>query len=507
MRRGRAIAPVDEIPLVTRLLIAPFAGALAVLAVPAAWRVAARGIALAAGILSATWALQAFLALPTAEGLSHGPLPWLPAWGIHYHVRCHGLNAGLLLLTGLLTPLVVLSTWTQIVEGAKGFLFCLLLLEGGLFATFLAEDLFLFYCGWETVLVPMYFMIGLWGGRRRVYATTKFVLFTAAGSLLMLAALLAVARAGPRWDFSISGAAAAANLLPPTAQRVLLAAFLAAFAVKIPVWPLHTWLPDAHVEAPAGGSVFLAGVLLKMGVYGLVRVALPLFPDAFRETLPLLGLLCAMGAIWGGLMSLAQRDIKSLVAYSSVSHMAVLSLGVLAGNAVGLQGALFQMLAHGVNTGCLFLLVGILYERTHSRLIQDHGGLAAVMPAFSCLFLVACLSSLGLPGLAGFPGEFLVLKGLWDAWRAAGAWWTLAAFAAGAASLVLSAAYLLWMYKRVFFGRTAYPGDRPPADLTGRERLAAGSLVVLMAAMGLLPNVWLARAAPAIQNVLSGGAP
>ncbi len=492
-----------EWPLATWLVLSPLAGALAVLALPGGFHAALRLLALASSAWTLTLAVQAFAALggPDAAGLVHGPLPW---WLASYHVRVDGASGGLALLTAALTPLVVLSTWRQIATQVKGFLVCLLLLEAGLFTTFLARDLFLFYCGWELVLVPMYFIIGLWGGRRRLYATTKFVVFTAAGSLLMLAAILVLAHAGGGWDFSMESAPALARRLSPAAQGWALAAFLAAFAVKIPVWPLHTWLPDAHVEAPAGGSIFLAGVLLKMGSYALARIALPIFADAAVAFLPWLAALGAIGAVWGGLMSLAQGDIKSLVAYSSVSHMAVIVLGIAAGGSAGMQGAFFQMLAHGVNTGCLFLLVGILYERTHSRLVADHGGLAKAMPVFAALFLVASLSSLGLPGLAGFPGEFLILKGVLASWSQTRSPLLLAAFAAAGAGLFLSASYLLWMYKRVFFGPLAFPhqegrggsADHAPADLTLREKIVAGSLVAAMVLLGLSPNLFLSRSEP-----------
>lgn len=488
---------MDGLPLC--LVAIPLAGALLVAAIPGMFPAALR---LAAGLVS-LWPLalaaRGFRALPVESAVS---LPWIPAYGIRFHLGFDGLGGPLALLTAALTPLVVLSTWRQVTSQVKGFLVSLLLLESGLFVTFLARDLFLFYCGWELVLVPMYFIVGLWGGARRIYATMKFVLFTAAGSLLMLAAILFLARAGGRWDFSADACAQAARAASPETQRWLLLAFLAAFAVKIPLWPLHTWLPDAHVEAPAGGSIFLAGVLLKMGTYGLLRFALPFFPEAIREVLPWLLALGAVGAVWGGLMSLAQGDIKSLVAYSSVSHMAVIVLGIASLDAAGVAGALFQMVGHGVNTGCLFLLVGMLYERTHSRLIADHGGLAKAMPVFSALFLVACLSSLGLPGLAGFPGEFLILKGVLGAWLATREPAALAAVIATGTGVLLSASYLLWMYKRVFFGPLHHPGTEAPADLTAREKVAAGALVAAMAVLGMAPGIVISRTEPWIARIL-----
>ncbi len=497
--------PADSLPVC--LVAIPLAGALLVAALPGAFHAALR---LTAGLVSLwpLWlALRGFHALP-AESVAS--LPWIPAWGIRFHLGFDGLGGPLALLTAALTPIVILSTWRQVSTRVKGFLVCLLLLESGLFVTFMARDLFLFYCGWELVLIPMYFIVGLWGGARRIYATMKFVLFTAAGSLLMLAAILALARANGRWDFSAETCAAAARTFSPEMQRWLLLAFIAAFAVKVPVWPFHTWLPDAHVEAPAGGSIFLAGVLLKMGTYGMLRFAFPLFPEAAREILPWILALGAIGAVWGGLMSLAQGDIKSLVAYSSVSHMAVIVLGISSLDAAGVAGALFQMVAHGVNTGCLFLLVGMLYERTHSRLVADHGGLAKAMPAFTVFFVVACLSSLGLPGLAGFPGEFLILKGLLASWMADRSNATMAAFVATGAGLLLSASYLLWMVKRVFFGPLHHPGDHVPEDLSIRERTAAGILVVTMVVLGLAPGIVTGRAEPAIRTVLAAitrGAP
>lgn len=495
----------DSLPVC--LVALPLAGALLVTALPGAFHAALR---LAAGLVSLAplWlSLRGFAALPAASVVS---LPWIPAWGIRFHLGFDGLGGPLALLTAALTPIVILSTWRQVSAQVKGFLVCLLLLESGLFVTFMARDLFLFYCGWELVLVPMYFIVGLWGGARRIYATMKFVLFTATGSLLMLAAILALARAKGGWNFSAEACAAAARTFSPEMQRWLLLAFVAAFAVKVPVWPFHTWLPDAHVEAPAGGSILLAGVLLKMGTYGLLRFAFPFFPEATREILPWILALGAIGAVWGGLMSLAQGDIKSLVAYSSVSHMAVIVLGICSFDAAGVSGALFQMIAHGVNTGCLFLLVGMLYERTHSRLIADHGGLAKAMPAFSALFLVACLSSLGLPGLAGFPGEFLILKGLLGSWMTTRSWTALAAFVAVGAGLFLSASYLLWMVKRVFFGPLHHPGEHALNDLTLREKIVAGILIATMVVLGLFPGIVTGRAEPAIRTVLAAitrGAP
>ncbi|MBI3077268.1 MAG: NADH-quinone oxidoreductase subunit M, partial [Deltaproteobacteria bacterium] len=368
--------------------------------------------------------------------------PWIPQWGIAYHLGVDGISLFLVLLTTFLTPLALLASWSAITARVKEFLICMLLLETGMLGVFAALDLFLFYIFWEAMLVPMYFLIGVWGGPQRIYAAVKFLLYTMAGSLLMLVGLLAL--------YFLTGARSFDLLelyrapVPAAAQTWLFLAFFLAFAFKVPMFPFHTWLPDAHVEAPTAGSVLLAAVLLKMGTYGFLRFSLPLFPVAAEALTPLIAVLALIGILYGALVAMVQPDVKSLVAYSSVSHLGFVVLGLFALNPQGLQGGLLQMLNHGLSTGALFLLVGILYERRHTRLIEEFGGLSRVMPAFAAAFLIVTLSSIGLPGLNGFVGEFLILLG---AFRQNPTYGVLAAL-----GVILSAIYMLWMFQRVMFG-------------------------------------------------------
>jgi NADH-quinone oxidoreductase subunit M len=364
---------------------------------------------------------------------------------------------------------------------------CMLFLETGMIGVFAAVDLFLFYVFWEATLIPMYFLIGVWGGPRRIYAAVKFMLFTMAGSLLMLVAILALyflhRQATGEATFNLFQLMQFA--LPLSAQRWLFLAFFLAFAIKVPLFPFHTWLPDAHVEAPTPGSVLLAGVLLKMGTYGFVRFCLPLFPAASLEATPIIALLAVVGIIYGALMALVQTDIKKLVAYSSVSHLGFVMLGIFAFNSPGLDGAVLQMVNHGLSTGALFLLVGMLYDRRHTRLIADFGGLAKVMPMFAAFFLVVSLSSIGLPGLNGFVGEFLVLLGAIQ---------TMPAFAIiGALGVILAAVYMLWMYQRVMFGEVTHEANKHLRDLTLREVMVLVPVVLLIVWIGMYPQPFLKR--------------
>jgi NADH-quinone oxidoreductase subunit M len=425
--------------------------------------------------------------------------PWVLSLGIHYFMGVDGISLWLVLLTTFLTAVAVLSSFPAVTEKVKAYYICLLLLETGMLGVFAALDLVLFYVFWEGMLIPMYFLIGVWGGPRRIYATIKFVLYTMAGGVLMLVAIIALYfLGGQTFDFL----QLMRQGLPPGAQRWLFAAFAAAFAIKVPMWPFHTWLPDAHVEAPTAGSVILAGVLLKMGTYGFLRFALPLFPVATREFAPLVLALAVIGILYGALVSMVQPDLKKLVAYSSVSHLGFVMLGMFAFTVQGVQGSLLQMINHGLSTGALFLLVGMVYERRHTRMIADFGGLWAVMPAFAGLFLVVTLSSIGLPGLNGFVGEFLILSGAFGPRP----WFT----ALATLGIILGAVYMLWMFQRVMFGKVTHEENRRLPDLTAREYAVLLPVIAAIIWIGLYPDPVLRRmdasVRAVVQRVQAGGA-
>jgi NADH-quinone oxidoreductase subunit M len=418
-------------------------------------------------------------------------LPWIPSpFEIRYHLGIDGLGLGLVLLTALLVPLTILASWKAVEKSVKMFHILILLLETSLIGTFSALDAILFFGFWEASLVPMVFLIGVWGSSRRVYAAVKFLLFTASGSLLMLAALLYLGyRFGPEpgaWNSDLTRWLALT--LEPHQQKWLLAGFLLAFAIKIPIFPLHTWLPYAHGEAPTAGSVLLAGVLLKMGAYGMLRFAIPLCPDAMAAASPLLFGLSAIGLVYGGLMAWAQSDLKKLIAYSSISHMGLVTLGLLCGNAEGITGGIYQMFNHGISTGALFLIAGMLYERTHSRRIEDYGGLASSTPMLATCLGITVFSSIALPGLNGFVGEFLVLVGAFQKAR----WLAIPICTA----VVLGAIYLLGLYRRIAFGPPPAGEGQAMADLNGREIAILSPLIGLMFWMGLYPGPFLARLEP-----------
>jgi NADH-quinone oxidoreductase subunit M len=422
--------------------------------------------------------------------------PWL-GFGISYHLGLDGISLWLVLLTTFLMPIVILSSWTSIEKRVKEYLIFMLLLETGIIGVFVSLNLFLFYVFWEAMLIPMYFLIGVWGGPRRIYATLKFVLMTMFGSLLMLVAIFVLYalyyRAAGVYSFNIFDLQQL--VLAPRTQGWLFLAFALAFAIKVPMFPFHTWLPDAHVQAPTAGSVILAAVLLKMGAYGFLRFALPLFPDAVRRFLPLLGVLAVIGIIYGGLMALIQKDIKSLVAYSSVSHMGLIMLAVFALNVEGIQGAIYQMLNHGLSTGALFLIVGILYERAHTRLIKDFGGVSSRMPVFAAFFLVAMLSSVGLPGLNGFVGEALCLFGVFRSSH------LLAVLAV--TTVILAAGYLLWMYQRVMHGPIVHERVRSLPDMNKREIAYLVPILIMMFWMGVYPQTFMRKMDASVAALVS----
>jgi NADH-quinone oxidoreductase subunit M len=412
---------------------------------------------------------------------------WIPAWGISYHVGIDGLSLWLVILTTFLTPLCLIGSWVSIERRVREFVVFMLLLEAGMIGVFVALDLFLFYVFWEAMLIPMYFLIGIWGHERRIYAAVKFFLYTFAGSVLMLIAFLVLYRTAGVGTFDLAALVAAP--VDPGLQVWLFLACAVAFAIKVPMWPFHTWLPDAHVEAPTAGSVILAGVLLKMGGYGFLRIAIPLFPDAALRFAPLVGVLAVIGIIYGALVSLVQPDLKKLVAYSSVSHLGFVMLGIAAFTTTSVVGSVYQMLNHGISTGALFFLVGMLYDRRHTRLIAEFGGLKAVIPWYTAVFLMISLSSIAVPGFNGFVGEFLILVGSWP-WSP-----TLVVFAS--LGVILAAGYILWMVKRVFYGEVTNPKNEGLPDLNRREALVLVPLVLLALFMGVASPLFTKRIEPA----------
>ena len=430
---------------------------------------------------------------------------WIPAFGISYAVGVDGISLFLLVLTGFLTPLALLSSWASVHRKVRAFSICLLLLESAMVGVFVSIDLFLFYVFWDAMLIPMYFLIGIWGYDRRLYAAVKFILYTMAGSVLMLLAILGLAahHQTVTGTYSFDLQALYALQIPPNLQFWFFLAFALAFAIKVPLFPFHTWLPDAHVEAPTAGSVILAGVLLKMGVYGLLRFAFPLFPLAATFFAPYLATLAVIGIIYGALVAMVQPDMKKLVAYSSVSHMGVIVLGICAMNTQSVQGAVYQMVSHGISTGGLFLIVGMLSDRRHTRLIAEFGGLKAVMPRLVAAFLLVTLASIGLPGMNGFVGEFLILLGTF-AWRPG-----YAAFAA--TGVILSAVYMLWMFQRVNYGAVTNDENRTLPDLLPREWAMLVPIVAVALLMGILPNLFLTPIGPSVTRTVDqvhrGGIP
>jgi NADH-quinone oxidoreductase subunit M len=429
-------------------------------------------------------------------------LPWIQVagWNIAFHMGVDGLSILLLLLTTLLTPISILSTWTAVEERVKDFMIFFLLLEVGMNGVFLAQDLFLFYIFWEFTLVPMYFLIGIWGGPNRMYAAVKFFLYTMAGSILMLLAVLWLGIQGD--TFSVPELIAQGNI-PANVQTWLFLAFAAAFAIKVPMWPLHSWLPDAHVEAPTAGSVILAGVLLKMGTYGFLRFNLPLFPQAAIQLAPWMALLAVIGILYGAAVSYAQQDVKKLVAYSSVSHLGFVMLGLFALNPQGIQGGILQMVNHGLSTGALFLIVGMIYERRHTRDMDAFGGLWKIMPVYGALTLIVTLSSMGLPGLNGFVGEFTILLGAWDAGQAGGPLGSYLFAAFSAAGVILAAVYMLYMFQKMFLGPVTKDENKNLKDLNWREIITLAPLMVLIFWIGLYPRPFFVLMAPAVDKLVA----
>ena len=423
---------------------------------------------------------------------------WIQNPEIHFHVGIDGLSLWLIILTTFLTPIAVLLSWNSIHERSKEFFALLLLLEFGLVGVFASWDLFLFYVFWEIVLVPMYFLIGIWGHERRIYATVKFFLYTMTGSVLMLAAIIFLYGQAGTFDYVtiLEQLASGRILLTHTQETLLFLAFFLAFAIKVPLFPLHTWLPDAHVEAPTAGSVMLASVMLKMGTYGLVRFCLPMFPTAARENAPWIAILAIIGIVYGALVAMVQPNMKKLVAYSSVSHLGFVVLGIFSFTQMGLDGAVYQMLNHGISTGALFLMVGFLYERRHSLEISSFGGVATAAPWMATLFLITTLASIGLPTLNNFIGEFLVLQG---AAQANFSWSVFASL-----GVIFSACYMLWLYQRVFFGALSDEVKHHMPELSVREWACALPLVVMMVWMGMYSQSFLPSVSETNAAILNG---
>ena len=507
------ITTVTFLPLLTGLLLVAsglVAGSMGTAGLPpVVWR--------AVGLIGSGFTFLISLMLftrfdPTETGyqfVQH--LPWIAEFGIHYHVGIDGISLFLVLLTTFLMPITLIASWKDIQKAERSYVFFMLFLETGMIGAFVSLNLFQFYLFWELMLVPMYFIIGIWGGPRRVYAAVKFFLFTMVGSLLMLIAMLVVYYLFEQQTGTLTfdlvahdgGAALLDTAIPVLAgaevpwwqtQYWLFGAFALAFAIKVPMVPVHTWLPDAHVEAPTAGSVVLAGVLLKMGTYGFLRFALPLFPAAVAEWAPLILTLSVIGIIYGSLVAMVQADIKKLVAYSSVAHLGFVMLGMFALNVHGASGSVLQMVNHGLSTGALFLLVGMLYERRHTRMIADFGGVARPMPVFAFFFGLVTMSSIGLPMLNGFVGEFLILVGAFLAHP-----W-LAVFAAS--GVVLAAAYMLWMFRRVMFGPLDNEANRGLIDLDWRERCVLIAMSIPIVWIGIQPEPFLRRIEPSVSALL-----
>jgi NADH-quinone oxidoreductase subunit M len=487
-------------PILTLITFLPLIGALFVFAIPREDHEMQRSLAFIFSLI--TFALSVVLAMKFQTG-DGAPLwqfdqqvPWIPILGATYHVGIDGVSLLLILLTTLLTAIGILSSYSAITERVKSYYAFLLLLETGMLGVFIARDLLLFYLFWEAMLIPMYFIIGVWGGPNRIRAAIKFFLYTMVGSLLMLVSILVLyfyhIKTGgfPTFDlYQLQG-----TPVPGHLQGWLFFAFFLAFAIKVPMFPFHTWLPEAHVEAPTAGSVILAGVLLKMGTYGFYRYAMPLFPAAARFWLPFIMVLAIIGIIYGALVAIVQKDIKKLVAYSSVSHLGFVMLGLFALNAEGVMGSLIQSINHGISTGALFLLVGMIYERRHTRQIDEYGGIWSVMPSYGVLFIIAILSSVALPGLNGFAGEFPILLGAFERFP----WYAVFA----ATGMILGAVYLLWMFQRVFQGPLT-EANVGLKDLNGREWAVILPLILLMFGIGLYPSMLSDRLEPSVENFLS----
>ncbi len=480
------------VPILSLITFLPLAGAFILLFVERRREAFIKGLAFTVSLADFLLSLHLFVAFrtDTADLQFVEKVPWIKGLGVSYFLGIDGLSLLLLLLTTFLSAVAILASFS-LGEKVKEYMICMLLLETGMVGVFVALDLLLFYIFWEAMLIPMYLLIGIWGGPRRIYATWKFILYTMAGSVLMLVGIIVLYFLGGRtFDLSVLSQVP----IPPDLQRWLFVAFALAFAIKVPMFPFHTWLPDAHVEAPTAGSVLLAGILLKMGAYGFLRFALPLFPQASGEFAPLILFLALVGILYGALVSWVQPDLKTLVAYSSVSHLGFVMLGMFAFTIQGVEGAILQMVNHGLSTGALFLIVGMLYERTHTRMIEELGGLYRPLPRLGAFFLIVAFSSIGLPGLNGFVGEFLILVGTFLRSK------TSAVLAA--LGVILAAVYMLGMLQRVMFGERKGQAAGHLFDLSGREIAVLLPVVLLILWIGIYPYPFLKRMDASVQHLL-----
>ncbi|MCS6845568.1 MAG: NADH-quinone oxidoreductase subunit M [Caldilineales bacterium] len=490
---------LTSLPVLSLVVFLPLVGALALLFIRSSAERALKWTAMLTALLTFAVSLILFFGWRVGEAGYQfvEQRPWVPDVGIGYHLGVDGISLFLVLLTTFLMPLTLLFSWDTVKDRLKAYLVLMLLLETAMLGVFVALDLVLFFVFFEASLIPMYFLVGRWGGPRRVYAALKFFIFTATGSALMLAAILVLGylhqQQTGRWSFDLLDLYSV--VIPTGLAPWLFLAFTLAFAIKVPLFPFHTWLPDAHVEAPTAGSVILAGILLKMGTYGLLRFSATLFPAETYRFTPLLMALAVVGILYGGLVALVQKDVKSLVAYSSVAHLGFVVLGLFSLTAQGVSGAVLQMVNHGLSTGALFLLVGFIYERRHTRLLSEFGGLWKVMPVYAAIFLIVTLSSAGLPGLNGFVGEFTILVGAMQASRFFAVLGTL--------GIIVAAWYLLWAFRQVFQGPVTNPANQSLKDLHWREVLTVAPIVVLFFVIGLFPGLFLERINPSVEALLS----
>ena len=491
---------MTEIPVVSIVTFLPLLGAALLLCVDRRREAAIKHLAFGVSAVTFLVSLGLYgsfrLDIPGMQFNERAP--WIAWLGAEYHVGVDGISLLLVLLTTFLTAVAILSSYAAVTTAVKEYMVCMLLLETGMLGVFVALDLVLFYVFWEGMLIPMYFLIGIWGGPRRIYATLKFFLYTMAGGVLMLVGIIALyflSGGGPGGEYTFDLLKLSALDLPFQVQAWLFLAFAVAFAIKVPMFPFHTWLPDAHVEAPTAGSVILAGVLLKMGTYGFLRFALPLFPDAAQTFAPLIVILSLIAIIYGAIVSIVQPDLKKLVAYSSVSHLGFVMLGTFALTLQGVTGGLIQMINHGLSTGALFLLVGMIYERRHTRMIADFGGLARIIPVFTVCFLIVTLSSVGLPGLNGFVGEFLVLAGTFRV--------NVPLAVAAGLGVILAAVYMLWMFQRVMFGAVTHEENRRLLDLSPRELATLVPVIVFIVWIGIYPKPFLQPTEASLKQLLA----
>jgi NADH-quinone oxidoreductase subunit M len=498
-----ALSSYFDVTVLSWLIGVPFLGALAILFTPRQNAAAIRAISLVTMVLEFVISLHLLTGdFSSASYQFAAAYPLVESFGISYRVGVDGISLWLVLLTTFMTPVALYASWTSVTTKVKEFALCFLMLEAFMVGAFVILDLFVFYVFWELMLVPMYFIIGVWGGQERIYASIKFFLYTMVGSLLMFVAILYVVAAHQSitgtWTFDL--AALQGVVLPRAAQMFLFGAFALAFAIKVPMFPFHTWLPDAHVQAPTGGSVILAAVLLKMGTYGFIRFALPLFPLAAHSFAPTLAVLSVIGIIYGAYCAWVQKDVKKLVAYSSVSHLGFVMLGIVSITRQGVGGAILQMVNHGISTGALFLLVGVIYERRHTRLLSEFGGLAKVMPLYTLLFVIVAMSSVGLPATNGFIGEFMILNGTFVSKSLPSAFFFTLFAATG---VILAAVYMLHATLRMFWGPNDNPENQELPDVGRREFSVLAPLIVLIFLLGVFPNLFLEKMNPSVDAFLS----